>query len=377
MSLGYEIVRFTPEMTERVAALQTHLWSPNISRNLAYFKWKYEQNPYAGPPQIYLAMLGEEAVGMRGVFAARWQVGDQEFDLPSTCDFVILPEHRDRGLAKRIMDVALADVAAAGCPFVLNLSGSPLTQLISLGMGWRSLWPLDLLGRCPPERQLTTRLKSAVKSLRPVADAYRWMRRRMRDAWSGPGERPFARFDDLAAAARDDDIRITSSPEPDGMARLVAQGVRHDRIRHVRDRAYFTWRFLNPLVEYRFLYLGRPELEGYLVLATPRHSTGVPVLKVADLWSLRPETEARLLDAVIGWGGFDVLYVWGATLAERTRALLVARGFREAEPTASIAAPRRALMAKALADPCDWRVGGISMLDMTHWDLRMIDSDGV
>ena len=43
---NYEFVRYQPDLKGQVVELQTHLWSPSLALNTAYFEWKYERNPY-------------------------------------------------------------------------------------------------------------------------------------------------------------------------------------------------------------------------------------------------------------------------------------------------------------------------------------------
>ena len=84
--------------------------------NAAYLEWKYESNPYVKEPLIYLAMNQGRAVGMRGAFATKWQIGnrDHTFLIPYPDDFVIDPENRNQGLMTRIMKFAINDLGERG-----------------------------------------------------------------------------------------------------------------------------------------------------------------------------------------------------------------------------------------------------------------------
>ena len=57
MSPSYEIIRYRPEFRDQVIELQKHLWSGDTAFNSAYFRWKYETNPYADDIPIYLAVF--------------------------------------------------------------------------------------------------------------------------------------------------------------------------------------------------------------------------------------------------------------------------------------------------------------------------------
>jgi len=69
----YQIVRYTPDHREAVLDLLSLLWGPDAESNAAYFKWKYQLNPYAHRQWIYLALYGGYPVGMRGNVPMRWQ----------------------------------------------------------------------------------------------------------------------------------------------------------------------------------------------------------------------------------------------------------------------------------------------------------------
>ena len=72
---GYEIVRYRPEHKSQVAKLQTHLWTSEPKLATRYLEWKYEENPYAKEPVIYLAFQGSKLVGMRGFYQSKWELG--------------------------------------------------------------------------------------------------------------------------------------------------------------------------------------------------------------------------------------------------------------------------------------------------------------
>ena len=107
-----EIVTHGAEWESAIPALQTHLWGPDPVENRAYFEWKYLANPYLRRPRIRLAIAGRVAVGMVGVYGARWEAGAplEVFDAPCLADLVIRPDHRDGRLMHRLLAAAAAGV---------------------------------------------------------------------------------------------------------------------------------------------------------------------------------------------------------------------------------------------------------------------------
>ena len=89
------------------------------------------------------------------------------------------------------------------------------------------------------------------------------------------------------------------------MAELVERLGHDGRIRHVRDREYFAWRFLNPRASYRFLYAQSARLEGYLVLAAQpgRPDWGV---RLVDWEAVDDRVRRALLVAAFQKGGDEL-----------------------------------------------------------------------
>src|SRR5262245_53944943 len=145
MSERFEIFQYTPALKETVLALQTNLWSSDLALNAAYLEWKYENNPYSKEPLIYLALNQGRAVGMRGVWATKWQIGSAHttFLIPYPDDLVIDPNSRNQGLIAKMMKVVLNNLAKRGFDYVLNLSAGPVTTMSSLAAGWRSAGSME------------------------------------------------------------------------------------------------------------------------------------------------------------------------------------------------------------------------------------------
>ena len=97
MKPGYEVRRYRSGDRAQVLDLQRHHWGSSLALNDAYFRWKYEQNPYAPEIRIHLAFQGERLVGMRGFFGTQWEAGVRGAAAPIWCpdDLVIAPDRRD------------------------------------------------------------------------------------------------------------------------------------------------------------------------------------------------------------------------------------------------------------------------------------------
>ena len=371
----YEVVRYRPQLRRQVAALQRHLWRGDEATNAAYLEWKYERNPYLPAPLIYLALDGDRVVGMRGMYGSCWEIGPrgERFLIPCADDFVIAPEHRNRGLFGRIMTAAFTDLAAEGHRCAFSLSPGPVTLAGSLVSGWRSLGPVHEVRRktrdpAAPFRRLGARMHAL-----PLL--WRWANVISEQGWR-LRRHAFRRLDRTAPPTpASGSVWLERAPRVEAMAELIAR-IGHDgRARQVRDAQYLEWRFANPLHEYRFLFAGGDRLEGYLVLQVyrldPHRGANVVDWEAATL-AIRGELLRRALE----WGGFIELSAWTVTLPETTRGLLAKASFAPA-PGGRLTREGTSLLVRAFdrrgpaADPV---LGGRRLLDVSNWDMRMLYS---
>ena len=175
---------------------------------------------------------------------------------------------------------------------------------------------------------------------------------------------PFARFDRAAVGE--------TQPRPDAMAQLI-QRIGHDgRLRHIRNRSYFDWRFRNPFREYRFLYAGDEELDGYLVLRSEKHAQTVSIV---DLEAISGRVRAGLLKAAVTAGAFRDLAIWTATADTETMEQLAALKFKPPDSKLDLGQPF--LIRTIDLDPreAEWRLeDGLQLLEAGNWDIRMLYS---
>jgi GNAT acetyltransferase-like protein len=379
MDVNYEITRYHPDLKEQVVELQTHLWSPNRSLNKSYFEWKYERNPYVLEPLIYLAVRDSKVIGMRGFFGLQWECGVpiQRFTTLYADDMVIAPEHRKRHLMSEIMTFAFKDLAArGGYEYAFNLSASLATLRSSLSMGWRSAgWVRPMRRRSWPtvlQRGVLRRMKQLpVLSGKFAHFATRRLARLNRS------------LEDVdvmqisSTIIHNPGLSIDDSPRCVAMAELVDRIGSTGRIRHVRDSEYFQWRFQNPLSRYRFIFLEKDRLEGYLVLQEyTSEYADQSVVNIVDWEGSSAAIQKLLLEvASIVFGKGRELVLWSATLPEPTIALLHRCGFRFLAPPKNTTIFPTAILVRAIADKgSKWMLGGRPLLDLAAWDLQMLYS---
>ena len=374
---GVEIVGYSPELEDQVAGLWADIFGDELGERRAYLKWKYERNPYLPDPILFVALDGDgHVIGTRGFCGTCWQTPEESVVIPCAEDFAIAPEHRNTGLATAIMRVALADMEQRGYAYVMNATGGEVTVLHSLAMGWKSVGAMEPVVRLAPNARVRRSIYQLAQQsrrllrLRVSRTAYRTL--------YGFGRTSFARLDRIAREKSVESraaIVVESSPSPDKLADMAARLPLDGRIRHVRDRTFFEWRFANPTREYRFL---RYELEGltegYMAIAHYRshHPPTIP-FHISDWQGTSPEVCARLLETALDWGDFQALGAWTASLSEDSKALLVHSGFEPIQ-SETLARGQPCVLLKKLGPPGDWSVGGVPAVDPARWDIQLIDS---
>ena len=356
--MKYEIIKYSPEFKSQVLELQTHLWGPDLALNAVYMEWKYERNPYMDIPLIYLALYKGQVVSMRGIYGAKWQISSpcQTFLIPCAGDTVTAHDHRKRGLFKKITMAAIKDLINMGYKYVFNLSAGKIVFLGSLSMGWCSVGPYQKMYL--PNRYQVLRYYS---------------RRFFRS--SKEKQHPFYFIDKMGVHGRR--VFLEKTPRPESMAELVKRTGSDGRIRHIKDKQYFTWRFQNPLSVYRFLFWEDASLEGYLVIQTSVNRNRISV-NIVDWEAANTQVRTDLLRAAIHLSKFPELTIWLATLPDEAKALLQDTGFKLLDKERSIGPYRPSVLVRPVHQELlttDWVLANRKLLDLTNWDLRMIYSD--
>lgn len=155
------------------------------------------------------------------------------------------------------------------------------------------------------------------------------------------------------------------------MTRLVARLPWDGRIRHVRDETFFSWRFGNPLRNYRFVYSGRERLRGYMVLHQSRGGNGDRA-SIVDLEAESDQVRTELLSAAIEHGKFPEVFLWQLGAPPAATQAIERYGFKSVG-----AYHENSILVRSLRDDeldAAWTLGGRPLDDASQWDLRMIYS---
>jgi len=378
----YTIERYRPGFLDPICRLEAPFWGSSRARAREFFRWKYVDNPYTPEPLFYVALYDGRVVGARGMFGTCWVSGSGvRHVFPAPSDFMIVPEHRDDGLYRELNELPMHDLAERGYKHVVNLSATPANYVaLVMSFGWKSIGSAGLVALTEPERATLRTLKSVagrVPGVRRIVEAERAV-------LSDLGVNEFTGLD-RKSEHPEPPIVVEQRPRVEAMVELAQRlrfADRRQRLCHVEDEEYYTWRFDNPLASYRFLYRDREAgdgIDGWLILQEPRGQNEVNII---DWRGSDPATRTRLLKAALEWGEFRKVSTWTASLPEEDVGVLRETGFTpdvEDEHGGGGSVERTArLLVRPVASSAganDWALEGRALHDPETWDLRMICSD--
>jgi hypothetical protein len=384
--MPYKIIKYSPEFKDQVLRLQRQMWGPYDKRNAAYFDWKYEQNPYLESPLIYLALDGDELVGMRGLFGSKWRLGSAEAVIPCNSDTIIAPDHRKYGVLGKITEFLLEEMAEQGYPCVVNTSAGPATHIHGLMTGWRCIGGFEIYSRTASRPGGLRVIRSYLLKQPKLANAVRRLvlapvYRQLSDGaeYSNSLFRVLSGNVGRVGMERGGTISCEQMARPAEMAELVERCSDGQRIRHVRDQHYFAWRFRNPMSNYCFLYLADQKLEGFMVLQAGK-SQLLTEVHIVDWEATNPGVRQALLDAALKLGKSIELSTWAVSFPEADKALLRAAAFRPHGNSDNVPRTGPGFLVRKIGDterPADSILNDQAFRDIESWDLRMIDTDSL
>jgi len=341
--MAYDIVVYDSSRKQAVLELQKLHWGGDIDRNRLYFDWKYERNPWLTPPRIRLAYDRDKLIGMLGAYGSCWELGNLRH--PPRCaslgDAVVDPKYRRQGIFQSLARALTADLRRDSFDYVISTSANHVT--------FRALSQLA--------HQASTR--GPLLQARGWSRPWLWVANMLAKGTFGP----------KAGAV------IERAPRIEEMTKLVARLTSDDRYRHCRDPEFYRWRFRNPSCRYRFLYICRPQLRGYLVVQ--EWDGGPQPKRMHNLVDWAAESDGVLVE-LLGTARRMIstrrFRVWHTGDDSRCAAALAANGFRltTGEPRGP------AVLISYLHDSNPFRrcfIDGRDPRDIANWDLRQIDSD--
>lgn len=325
-----------------------------------WFAWKYEDNPYVDHVPIVVATDGETILGARSFFALRLAVDGEAVVVLQPCDTMVHPDHRRRGLFRRMTERAI-ERYEGDYPLFFNFPNS-LTLQGNLEMGWRvvtertSYYRIDDPAAYAREQTDRTALRVTGRVAAPVVAGHH---RLLEARYSPPAD----------VSVRE------ASGIPAGELSALYRGSVPEAIHAVRDETFYEWRFENPDWKYAtYVADGRSGPEAAVVAGT---STGPgPVMtRLTDVVPIRGAPEpavGALLDRVIeDRPGTDLFVAPSGCVPP---ALLRGFGFLpDSSPLLSALASQTTHVVRSLSG--DWEHGSVDLTDPDEWSLTFAEED--
>ena len=87
------------------ALLRAAYPSAGSERLIRQWDWKYDANPFnrEAAPYVLLLKDGAQLIGMLGALPLRMVIRGTEHWASHSCDWVVRPDYRDRGVARRLV----------------------------------------------------------------------------------------------------------------------------------------------------------------------------------------------------------------------------------------------------------------------------------
>lgn len=369
-----EVMRYSEEFKNRTVELRRVANETEFVDSLAYLEWKYEANPYVRDTIMYIAVRADQVVAMRGMYGTRWHVGrsGKVADILCADDFAVAKEVRSSGVAARLMHEALVDLAKRGESWLLNASGGYVTVLSSLAAGWKSIGAMAPLMRRNRRSALHEPLSKSVEGR-----AFVWRFGEYLTRSQSTDVRPYARLDSMGTRdfPRQARILVGSAPRAEEMSSLAERFRAADTMHHVRDPAFYKWRYANPERSYRFVFHETAgELTGFLVFsAQPSFRAPNTPFRLVEWEGASPEIKEKMLTTALRRARFPGIECWSASFGERENHILRSAGFVASAPDLR-ARGLPAILLRTLREDGNIEIGGLRLDEDSSWNVQLIDS---
>lgn len=352
----YRIREFQGEDVDDFLALYGEVFSGEHSRE--WFSWKYLTNPYLDHVSIFVAEHDGDVVGARPFMPVDMAVDGDRYLALQPADAMVHSDHRRRGLFTRMTEVAIERYEDGRPSFCFNFPNARTFQG-NLQLGWRMVGtvptyyrienPVAATGSSPQSPMVSI----AKKAADPLADGYYWLR----NSLSRSESLPVQRYDSIPAGRLAD---IAAPPA--------------GRIRAVRDRTFFEWRFDNPEWEYTTYVVDRSRGAVAAVVGT-KTIDDVTTTKLTDFVGTTTRVpdggiESLLARIVDDNADSDLLAAWDVV----PESVLTRSGFHvDDQPPLSYVSSETIHVVRTLRD--DWTVAGVDIADGDNWRLSFAEKD--
>lgn len=263
MELQYK--KYSPEYKNQVIDLLDNLWHFPYEEKLAYFKWKFEDNPYTDEVLGFVALDGDRVVSYRGYTVMPIIYKGCTYLSAALSDAVTHPDYRRKGIFQELTNYSINEILKDDNYIVsINTSSGGPTVGGHIKLGWKPFSKREHIFR------FTFRGLLNYKLLKKEYDINK----------------------DIATTEENWRYRLTTENKPSDIASM---GYEYKFISHKRDEEFYSWRFKNPHNKFLFAYMydGNNKLLAYMVFA------GISDARF-DIVDFNCENE-KYLKKLLGW----------------------------------------------------------------------------
>ncbi len=330
----------------------------------AWFRWKYEDNPYTDHVPMIVAVTDGQLVGTKPCFALELRAGNRRLTAYQPADVMVHPDHRRQGLYSRTTERLKTHYADREPALFFNFPNEA-TLSGSLKHGWEVVEQVPTWYRIQrPDALLDAddRFRAVARGLEPLAASYLRVRDRTVSRPSG------------VSVQRYEDVPV------DTFVSLADRAV-PPTFHASRDETFYNWRFDNPRWEYRAYVASRhgSEVAGIITGTQRRGESTITTLTDVVPLSAAPDRipglTALLEEILTDRSEDDLLAVSGRVLPSE---LLGQFGFHD---DCSFPLSRFSLPTTQVAYPIaneaghEWTVADRAITDPTNWTVTFAEQD--
>ncbi|WP_253736479.1 GNAT family N-acetyltransferase [Halohasta salina] len=359
---AYRIRRYRPDDRAAFDSLYESVFGRPATDD--WFAWRFVEPPAVDEIPIFVAEADGELVGARPFLCFRLETGSRRLLGVQTCDTMVHPDHRRRGLFTRMTERAYDHYGSREEPVVQFSVPNQYSRPGYLKLGCAVVGPFALSHRIHRPESLVDddRLARLAGAGRPILRLYNTARQRLTAPTGG---------DDIGVRCHD---RVPSETFEELYETAVP-----NRIHAVRSRAFYEWRFDNPRWTYRAYTAHRGGEPVAGIVTGTKTANGRTRMQLTDVVPLvggryRRSALAALLRRILSDAGFvDLVSARpGAIPAE----LLAAFGFAPDDRFPLSLATTTTLLITKLIDGREddrWLVDGHDLQDPTSWQLALAE----
>ncbi len=95
---GFELSNYTNEDIDGIVKVLSFMWENDEASNKEYFIWKHQRNPFLKKPVSVVAKHDGKVVAFWGFLPNEWRIGSEKINILISCDTIIHPGYRGKGL---------------------------------------------------------------------------------------------------------------------------------------------------------------------------------------------------------------------------------------------------------------------------------------